>query len=778
MVYRSILLAALYWLAVAAAETVISGRGEVFGSLWPAEEGSWLLRFLGVAFILMAGWWKGRPAPQGNLEAGSSQALRAADKAPHAPPPPSPPSKPAVSTALSQLFPTLMSPASSLKDIAASVLSQAQQLTGSEFGYVSAIDPASGENVAYALTDMMSGKCQVFQEKKTMVFPRRQDGTYPGLWGHALNTRQAFFTNAPTGHPAFSGLPQGHIPLVRFLSVPVLWEEELVGQIALANPPRDYEAEDVTAVQRLAEFYAMAIQRKRTEADLAAEKELLAVTLSSIGDGVVSTDAAGRLIMLNPVAEALSGWPAMEALGKPLAEVFHFVEEKSGQRMEDPLAQLIRENHNAGLSRKLVLLARDGTERIIAESGAPIRDRDNNILGVVLVLRDITEREKLSTELTKIDKLESLGVLAGGIAHDFNNILMAILGNISLATLYARHDEAVSERLAAAEEATYRARDLVQQLITFAKGGAPVKELASLAEIIRESAVFATRGSQATCEFSLPPDLWPVLVDPGQISQVVQNLVLNAVQAMPAGGLVRVSSENILLTEEGALPLKPGKYVKTTITDEGVGIPAPHLLKIFDPYFTTKERGSGLGLATVYSILKKHDGFITVDSEVGRGTSFVFYLPAGDHEQLPEKIAAMELVPGEGRILLMDDEEMVREVAGKMLLHLGFEVELAEDGATALQKYEEALAQGHPFDAVIMDLTVPGGMGGKRAIKRLLEIDPHARAIVSSGYAADPIMTNYREYGFLGCIRKPYKIDNLSRLLAQVLEKKEGSEAG
>ncbi len=783
MLRVSILLAVFYWLAAAALEAILR-EGDIYGLFWPSDVEALLLRLLGVAFILAGGYWGARLRKPGGeaevsqdkresrdfpggvgavreREGGEGKLAKELSR------------KLAFKGALSQLYKPLISPDSTIKDIATSVLTQAKQLTDSRFGYVSTIDPATGNNVGQAVTDMMFGECKVWQEEKGMVFPCRPDGSYPGLWGHALNTREGFFTNKPGAHQAGGGTLEGPIRIERFLSVPVMVGEELVGQIALANAERDYDEGDLEAIRRLGDFYALAIQRKRTEADLAAEKELLAVTLSSIGDGVVSTDAGGRIIMLNPVAEAMTGWSEGEARGKPISEVFNFIDEKSGQRWDDPVGQLIQENGGASSSQQMLLVARDGTERIIAESGAPIRDRDNKILGVVLVLRDITEREKLSTELTKIDKLESLGVLAGGIAHDFNNILMAILGNISLAMLYARRDEAISERLTAAEEATYRARDLVQQLITFARGGAPVKELASLREIIKESAVFAARGSQATCEFFLPADLWPAVVDPGQISQVVQNLVLNAVQAMPGGGQVQVFSENVVLAADSALPLKAGRYVKTTVKDEGVGIPAGNLMKIFDPYFTTKERGSGLGLAVVYAIIKKHDGFITVDSEEGEGTSFIFYLPAGDHEEVLEKAEGEELVPGQGRILLMDDEEMVREVAGRMLSHLGYEVELAGDGVEALAKYEEALARGEPFAGVIMDLTVPGGMGGKRTIQRLLSMDPGARAIVSSGYAADPIMTNYREYGFAGCIRKPYKIGSLSRLLAEVLANRE-----
>ena len=509
--------------------------------------------------------------------------------------------------------------------------------------------------------------------------------------------------------------------------------------------------------------------QKQTEEALIAEKERLAVTLRSIGDGVIVTDAEGKIILLNKIAEKLTGWSQKEAIGKPLNEVFYIINEKTRKRCENPFEKVIKTNGIVGLANDTVLIARDGTERIIADSGAPIRDKDGKIVGVILVFRDITEKRKLEQELIKADKLDSIGILAGGIAHDFNNILTAILGNITLAKIFAKSEERVVRRLEEAERACLRGRDLTQQLLTFSKGGEPIKKLISVAELIKETAGFALTGSNVRCEFSISDDLWSVEADEGQISQVFNNLIINADQAMPDGGIIKISCENVFISKKDNLPLKEGKYVKITIKDQGIGIPKKYLSKIFDPFFTTKKKGSGLGLATAYSIIKKHEGHISVDSEVGKGTTFYIYLPASEKREKVIEKGIEQGIKGKGKVLLMDDEDMILEIVGEMLHFLGYEVEFAKDGNEAIKIYKEAKASGCPFNVVILDLTVPGGMGGKEAIKELKEIDPDVKAIVSSGYSTDPIMADFEKHGFCGVIAKPYKMEELSEILKKVI---------
>ncbi len=387
------------------------------------------------------------------------------------------------------------------------------------------------------------------------------------------------------------------------------------------------------------------------------------------------------------------------------------------------------------------------------------------------ILRDVTEKRRLEEEVRKTQKLESIGILAGGIAHDFNNLLTAILGNLALARTQLPTDEPVALRLDECEKAAWRARDLTQQLLTFSKGGAPITTAASIRELIHDSAAFMLSGSRTVCAYNLPDDLWQVEIDPGQISQVVQNLVKNADQAMPAGGRIAISAVNVTLAEERALTLTPGRYVKLCISDQGQGIPPEQIPLIFDPYFTTKPEGSGLGLAIAHSIIKNHRGLLTVDSELGVGTTFYLFLPAVDKGPVAAErmVRPKEPAHGQGRILIMDDEAIIRNVTTKMLEHLGYATEVAVDGEQAVALYAEALAAGHPFAAVIVDLTIPGGMGGMETLVRLREIDGGVKVIVSSGYANDPIMANYADHGFQAVAPKPYKLQELGAVLETVL---------
>lgn len=386
------------------------------------------------------------------------------------------------------------------------------------------------------------------------------------------------------------------------------------------------------------------------------------------------------------------------------------------------------------------------------------------------VFSDITDRKRTEKELLKVQKLESIGVLAGGIAHDLNNLLTGILGNISLAKIY---DDPVdrNKSLLEAEKASMQMRDLSQRLLTFSRGGAPVLQTVAIDSLLRNSVSLALSGSNVKCEFSIPNDLWPVKIDEGQTNQVINNLIINADQAMPSGGVIRIETLNLEAEEEHGLPISPGAYVKISVVDHGVGIAKEHLQRIFDPFFTTKRKGRGLGLATAFSIIKQHDGHITVESELGVGTTFQIYLPASQ-EQIPAIKAVGETKPvvEEGRVLVMDDEAQIRELAVTILGRCGYEVVTAVDGAEAIELYKKSMESGSPFDIVITDLTVPGGMGGKEMIQQLIEIDPDVKAIVSSGYSNDPIMANFRERGFQAVIAKPYELRALSEVIRQVIK--------
>ena len=517
-------------------------------------------------------------------------------------------------------------------------------------------------------------------------------------------------------------------------------------------------------------------ERKRFEQQIAAEKESLGVTLRAIGDGVITTDVNGKVIMLNSEAEKLTGWSSKEGIGQPLKSVFDVTidlaaqakVQKSGYRSE---AQSILLN----LPENVTLTSRDGNERVIEQVASPIRDNKNEVAGVVLVFRDITARQRAETERRKAETLEQLGLLAGGIAHDFNNLLTAIIGNISLASVLLPPNDEMAERLDDAKNASLRARDLAQQLLTFARGGTPIKKTASIGKLIQDTVSFSLRGSHNRSEFEFGVDLSSAEIDAGQISQVIANLVVNADQAMPNGGTLHVSSENFSYsaTTTPAVPdLAAGDYVRIRIRDEGVGIPAKYMKRIFDPYFTTKPKGSGLGLATAYSIIKNHSGLMTVESEVHVGTTFTIYLPAALDQEMPVEAPRTftPAMPGTGRVLVVDDEDAIRDLVEFTLTRLGYKVWQAATALEGVNIYREKFEAGERFDAVILDLTLPGGIGGKEALKKLIEIDPTVNAIVSSGYATDATMSRYQDFGFRGVIAKPYEAAELGKIVHDVIE--------
>jgi two-component system, cell cycle sensor histidine kinase and response regulator CckA len=390
---------------------------------------------------------------------------------------------------------------------------------------------------------------------------------------------------------------------------------------------------------------------------------------------------------------------------------------------------------------------------------------------IVIILTDITERERLHNELIKMQKLESIGVLAGGLAHDFNNILTGILGNISYARMMLEPGHAAGQPLESAEKASQRAAELTRQLLTFAQGGEPIKQAVSVRSLIDEAVAFILRGTNVRGEIVIDDALWTVEADAGQLSQVLNNILINAVQAMPDGGVLRIAAGNQRLDTDNSWALPEGDYLRLDVVDEGCGIPEENLAYIFDPYFSTKASGSGLGLASAYSIVTRHGGHISAESAAGIGTTFTIFLPSSGQTAPVDSLNARRAVEGSGRfsILVMDDESIIRDLAATMLIHLGYEVRVCADGVEAIELYERSQADGAPYAAVIMDLTVPGGMGGLEASRRILNLDDNACLIVSSGYSHDPVMSEYRSHGFSGVLTKPYGVDELGTVLQTVL---------
>lgn len=546
------------------------------------------------------------------------------------------------------------------------------------------------------------------------------------------------------------------------LCVPMVIGAEVFGvMIGHTISQRKFSDSELSLYQTIANMAAVAVKNAMHLHSLVISENKFRTIFNSTHDAIMIYDPSAKLIEVNKVA--------CERLGYTREEL-----------LQMNASQFITPEYAALLPERLEKLKKVDTT--IFET-AHVR-KDGSIVPVELSLqriqfenkpallgmgRDISERLKWEEERLRTQKLESLGVFAGGIAHDFNNLLTGILANISLARLQAKNDYTLQKSLVDTEKAALRAKDLTKQLLTFSKGGTPLKNPSAIAEIIRDSAGFAMRGSRSVCAYDFAENLWKVNADRGQLSQVFQNLVLNASQAMPEGGVVNIRARNVVL-KQGEVPhLTAGNYVSIMIQDHGVGITKNNREKIFDPYFTTKQGGSGLGLAVVYSIINKHGGHISLESETGRGTTFTLFIPAIIGDKVESAPAGDEIFAGQGKILFMDDEELLRDVAERILQELGFEPHLVADGIAAVELYKKAMEEGAPFDVVIMDLTVPGGMGGKETIQRLLEIDPTVSAIVSSGYAHDPIMANYTEYGFKGVVPKPFTLQQLSSVLHKVM---------
>ena len=523
------------------------------------------------------------------------------------------------------------------------------------------------------------------------------------------------------------------------------------------------------------ETYVQAIVRDITEQKKTKDMLLLTqFTIDHASESIFWIRSDGGIMYTNEASIELLGYSHEEYESMAIYDIDHdFNIEKS--------AEIWRRAKKDGHFRFESRYCKKNGELLPVEVTANyVKYQDKHI--VACFVRDITkqklaetEKRRMEEERLKMNKLESIGMLAGGIAHDFNNILTTILGNISLAKIYLKNDiKKVDAKINEAEKALFRARDLTQQLLTFSRGGVPVKKTILLEPLIKESVLFALRGSSVQVNFNISEDIFPTDVDEGMIGQAINNLIINAVQAMPDGGSIDVAVDNIILenktTIEG-LQLEKGSYVKITIKDHGIGISNEHIAKIFDPYFTTKEKRTGLGLATTFSIIQKHGGHITVNSELGIGTIFNIYLVASpEHITINRK--TNKPVYGQGKILIMDDDEDILNIAGEMLSTLGYEVEYAKNGVEAIDKYKKMLEQNNPFDLVIMDLTIPGGMGGKDAIKGLLALDRHVKAIVSSGYSDDPIMGNHTEYGFVGVALKPYKLNELSEIVQKAIKQK------
>jgi two-component system cell cycle sensor histidine kinase/response regulator CckA len=521
----------------------------------------------------------------------------------------------------------------------------------------------------------------------------------------------------------------------------------------------------------ITERKAMEEALKESEARYRALSFEFQALLNGIPDGLTLLSPQLEVLWANPAAAHAVSLEPEEMIGKRCHEVRH----GSSMPCEDCIAQ---KTFASGEALETVVVTRP-TNLTFELRSVPVRDDEGRIVKVIEIGRDITDqieaeaqRTELETKLLHARKLESLGVLAGGIAHDFNNILTGILGNLSMLRPLVPESHKARYRIDQCEQAVSQARGLTSQLLTFAKGGDPVKKIIELGPVIENAVSFALTGSSIVAEVAVADALWTVEVDENQIGQVLHNLLINAAQAMPQGGVVRVAAENRSFGPGGSPPLAEGRYVVIAIRDQGQGIALEYLEKVFDPYFTTKDTGTGLGLTSAYSIVRKHDGDIRVSSRVGGGTTFEVVLPAVREPVCVENAPAPQTITaGKGFVLVMDDEAYIREMVAEMLAFLGYDTETCGCGEELIQMYRDKAAQKHTPDAVIVDLTIRGGMGGLDAAKAILQIDPQARLIVASGYSTDPVMAHFREYGFAAALAKPFQLEDISNELARMLKK-------
>ncbi len=512
--------------------------------------------------------------------------------------------------------------------------------------------------------------------------------------------------------------------------------------------------------------------RKRAETKLEESEKLIRNILDTVDEGFVAIDKDFRILLANNAYCSQVGWTGGNVVGRHCYEISHKSLRPCFEEGEDCS---VRHAFETGEPYNATHRHPDAKGDIVfVETKAfPIKDRSGAVISAIETVQNMTEKYLLEEERLKTQKLEAIGTLAGGLAHDFNNLLQGVFGYISMAKMTFDQKERSLAMLEQAEKALHMSVALTTQLLTFSKGGKPVKKKIALHPLIGNSVRFALSGSSADYLIKLDTDLWHAEADEGQLGQVIQNIVLNADQAMPMGGTIVITAKNLNASKKGIPQLqKAGRYVEISVQDNGIGISDEYLTKIFDPYFTTKAKGSGLGLATCYSIVRNHGGVIHVSSKVGRGTTFYVYLPAVS-EEVKEALQAPELSPfvRKGKILLMDDEELIRDIAGDMIKALDHEVEFAEHGEEAVGKYKAAVESDNPFDVVILDLTIRGGMGGRETIERLLAVNPGIKAIVSSGYSDDAVVSDHRNYGFSARLTKPYNLQELSATLNNLLSK-------
>jgi len=513
----------------------------------------------------------------------------------------------------------------------------------------------------------------------------------------------------------------------------------------------------------------------KAQVSLQNEKEQLAVTLQSITDGVITVSVEGVILLMNSVAEKLTGWLQAQAAGQLFETVYVTESQSNAKNRKNITTKVLLSGNDIEVVSQNLLISQNGIKRSVSERGAPIKDKHGKVIGVVVVFHDLTDEQKLLDYIQRSAKLDSLGLLAGGIAHDFNNLLGGLFGYIEMAKSVGGDEEQVTLYLDESLKAFERAKDLTMQLLTFSKGGAPVRAIGDLGALIQKSSTFSLSGSKSSCIYDIPKSLWLCEFDENQIGQVLDNLIINAQQAMPDGGKITILACNTIIDTNQQGVLEAGEYIHISISDAGEGISPEHIKQIFDPFFTTKKKGHGLGLATCYSIIKKHNGLIDVDSKLGVGTVFNIYLPRSTAVEVDSGTDVRKGLDhhGNGLVVVMDDEKIIRDVVGSMVKSMGYKILEAQDGEGVLELCRTFHDKNNLVKAALFDLTIPGGMGGKDAVLQCRKKYPDMPIFASSGYSADPIMAEPEKYGFTASISKPYRLQDLKELFNKYVENKQ-----
>jgi PAS domain S-box-containing protein len=511
----------------------------------------------------------------------------------------------------------------------------------------------------------------------------------------------------------------------------------------------------------------MVLERARAEGLLKQQAVWLSSLVGSIKAAIVATDESGKVRLMNPAAAALTACEKWS--GVSLKNCLRLVHVDTLRRLNFSFSEVLTQNRAADFPPGAAVLGRDGKATAVEGGAAPWRAHPEGS-GLVVVFRDVSEQRRAERELQRVQRLESLGLLAGGVAHDFNNMLQTILASATLASALSPEHSRVWDLLHDIEQQVERATGLTRQLLTFARGGAPILKRTSVEGLVRSSTEFSLRGSSVRPTFAIDSELWGVEVDEGQIAQVLTNLVLNARDAMNGRGELKVHARNLDLRAARGV-LQPGRWVEIAVADHGVGIPRDKQDKIFEPYFTMKPQGVGLGLSSAHSIVRRHGGELRLESEPDRGSTFYVYLPAaGSASDSPSTAPPPESGPQRSlHVLVMDDEEPLRRLIADCLDEMGHHAVTARDGAEAVDEYRRALRSGRRFDIVLLDLTVRGGMGGEQALEVLRAMDPDVCAIASSGYSESAVLSEYAAHGFRGVLEKPYRFAMLARALREAL---------